>query len=68
MMYGRGKKVLIVDGDMEAPDLTWLGRKDNHYAISYLDVLAIIGAKGNQKDIIEDIEKGRYEISVIIGE
>ncbi len=55
--YGRGKKVLIVDGDMEAPGLTWLGRKDNHYAISYLDVLATIGAKGNQKDIIEDISQ-----------
>lgn len=56
-LYGREKKVLIVDGDMEAPGLTWLGRKDNNYAISYLDVLAVIGAKGNQKDIIEDISQ-----------
>lgn len=56
-IYGRGKKVLIVDGDMEAPGLTWLGKMDNHYAISYLDILAIIGAKGNQKDIIEDISQ-----------
>lgn len=56
-IYGRGKKVLIVDGDMEAPGLTWLGRKGNNYAISYLDILAIIGAKGDRKDIIEDISQ-----------
>ncbi|MCM1539857.1 MAG: hypothetical protein NC121_01200 [Blautia sp.] len=56
-LYGSGKKVLIVDGDTEAPGLTWLGRKNNHYTISYLDVLAIIGAKGNKKDIVEDISR-----------
>lgn len=54
-LYGKKKKVLIVDGDMEAPGLTWLGAEHNHYAISYLDVLGIIGAKGNQSDIIEEI-------------
>lgn len=56
-LYGSEKKVLIVDGDMEAPGLTWLGRKNNHYAISYLDVLAIIGAKGNKKDIVEEVSR-----------
>lgn len=56
-LYGSEKKVLIVDGDTEAPGLTWLGRENNHYTISYLDILSIIGAKGNQKDIVEEISR-----------
>lgn len=47
-LYGGRKKVLVVDGDLEAPGLTWLGMEQNHYTFSYLDVLGIIGAKGNQ--------------------
>lgn len=44
---GGEKKVLIVDGDMEAPGLTWLAEQQNgRYDISYIDVLNIINAKG----------------------
>lgn len=45
--YGTTKKVLIVDGDMEAPGLTWLGREQyGDYEFSYIDLLNIISAKG----------------------
>lgn len=54
--FGADKKVLIVDSDIEAPGLTWLGKEQNgNYNISYLDVLSIIGAKGNDDEIIENI-------------
>ena len=50
------KKVLIVDGDIEAPGLTWLGQEQNgSVSISYLDILSIIGAKGDDDEVIENI-------------
>lgn len=50
------RKVLIVDCDIEAPGLTWLGQEQNGSAsISYLDVLSIIGAKGENDRILENI-------------
>jgi len=55
-IYGSSKKVLIVDGDMEAPGLTWLGEQQNgSYDISYIDILNIIGAKGVDDKIFEEI-------------
>ncbi len=54
--YGSGKKVLIVDGDMEAPGLTWLGQVQNgNYDISYIDILNIISAKGIEERIFDEI-------------
>lgn len=50
------KKVLIVDSDIEAPGLTWLGQEQNgSVSISYLDILSIIGAKGEDDEVIENI-------------
>ncbi len=50
------KKVLIVDSDIEAPGLTWLGQEQNgSIPVSYLDVLSIIGAKGEDDQIIENL-------------
>ncbi len=60
------KKVLIVDSDIEAPGLTWLGQEQNGSAsISYLDVLSIIGAKGEDDQIIENIshEVEKYQLT-----
>lgn len=54
--YGSAKKVLIVDGDMEAPGLTWLGEEQNgKYPISYIDFLNIINSKGIDDKIFEQI-------------
>ena len=55
-VYGSDKKVLIIDGDMEAPGLTWLGQQQNgSYDISYIDLLNIIGAKGADEKIFSQI-------------
>lgn len=52
--YGTDKKVLIVDGDIEAPGLTWLGREQyGDYEFSYIDLLNIISAKGIDDNIYE---------------
>lgn len=41
--YGGGKKVLIVDSDLEAPGLTWmLKQQQGSSAISYLDILSLM--------------------------
>ncbi|HBA49670.1 MAG TPA: hypothetical protein DCZ91_18105 [Lachnospiraceae bacterium] len=54
--YQDRKRVLIVDSDIEAPGLTWLGQAQNgSVPISYLDILSIIGAKGEDDYIIENI-------------
>ena len=54
--YQDRKRVLIVDSDIEAPGLTWLGQAQNgSVPISYLDILSIIGAKGEDDCIIENI-------------
>lgn len=54
--YGTQKKVLIVDGDVEAPGLTWLGQEQyGSYEFSYIDLLNIISAKGIDDDIYEEI-------------
>ncbi|MCM1373704.1 MAG: hypothetical protein NC245_01270 [Muribaculum sp.] len=54
--FQNSKKVLIVDSDIEAPGLTWLGQEQNGSAsVSYLDLLSIIGAKGEDDQIIENI-------------
>lgn len=56
--FGTEKKVLIIDSDVEAPGLTWLGREQNgSYPISYMDILAIIGAKGDDDEIIENVSR-----------
>lgn len=50
------KKVLIVDSDIEAPGLTWLGKEQNRtVSVSYLDILSVIGAKGEDDQIIENL-------------
>ena len=55
-IYGGGKKVLIVDSDIEAPGLTWLGEQQNgSYNISYIDLLNIISAKGTDEKIFEEL-------------
>lgn len=54
--YGTQKKVLIVDGDIEAPGLTWLGREQyGNYEFSYIDLLNVISAKGIDDSIYENI-------------
>lgn len=54
--FGTSKKVLIVDGDIEAPGLTWLGEEQNgEYQFSYIDLLNTISAKGIDDDIYEKI-------------
>lgn len=54
--YGLNKKVLIVDGDIEAPGLTWLGKEQNgNYQFSYIDLLNIISSKGIDEDIYTNI-------------
>ncbi len=54
--YGTKKKVLIVDGDMEAPGLTWLGQEQyGNYDLSYIDLLNIISAKGIDDTIYEEL-------------
>ncbi len=54
--YGTQKKVLIVDGDMEAPGLTWLGQEQyGNYEFSYIDLLNVISAKGIDDDIYKRI-------------
>lgn len=54
--YGLNKKVLIVDGDIEAPGLTWLGKEQNgNYQFSYIDLLNIISSKGIDEDIYNNI-------------
>lgn len=56
--YGTSKKVLIVDGDIEAPGLTWLGREQyGDYDISYIDLLNIISAKGIDESIYKEISQ-----------
>ena len=55
--YGIEKKVLIVDGDIEAPGLTWLGKQENgDYAFSYIDLLNIISSKGIDKEVYNSIK------------
>lgn len=52
--YGTQKRVLIIDGDMEAPGLTWLGQEQyGSYELSYIDLLNIISAKGIDDTIYE---------------
>lgn len=62
--YGTKKRVLIVDGDMEAPGLTWLGRDQyGDYEFSYIDLLNVISAKGINDAIYErlcNILEGSY--------
>lgn len=54
--YGSTRKVLIVDGDIEAPGLTWLGEEQNgNYPISYIDFLNIINSNGIDDKIFEQI-------------
>lgn len=54
--YGGEKRVLVIDGDIEAPGLTWLGiEQGNSSQISYIDILTIIAAKGNKDEIIKRI-------------
>lgn len=54
--YGTRKKVLIIDGDMEAPGLTWLGQEQyGNYELSYIDLLNIISAKGIDNSIYEKL-------------
>ena len=55
-IYGSGIKLLIVDGDMEAPGLTWLGMEQNeNYSISYIDFLNIISVKGLDENVFQGI-------------
>lgn len=54
--YGTKKKVLIVDGDIEAPGLTWLGQEQyGNYEFSYIDLLDVISAKGIDEAIYENV-------------
>lgn len=54
--YGTQKKVLIVDGDIEAPGLTWLGQEQyGSYEFSYIDLLNVISAKGIDEGIYNNI-------------
>lgn len=56
--FGDKKKVLIIDSDLEAPGLTWLGKQqENKFSISYIDILSIIAAKGDSDEIIEKLAK-----------
>lgn len=54
--YGLNKKVLIVDGDIEAPGLTWLGKKQNgEYRFSFIDLLNVINSKGIDEEVYSNI-------------
>lgn len=43
-LSGKGRRVLLVDADLEAPGLTWLARNDElgEAAISFVDFLALV--------------------------
>ena len=49
-------KLLIVDGDIEAPGLTWL-TDDGTERFSYLDLLDTVQDCSNINDMVNDIEK-----------
>ena len=56
--YGIHKKVLIVDGDIEAPGLTWLGQEQNGmYEFSFIDLLNVINSKGIDDNVYENISE-----------
>lgn len=57
--YGTSKRLLIIDCDIEAPGLTWLGKAQNgNYEFSYIDLLSVINAgKGMDEEIIDNISR-----------
>lgn len=63
--FGGEKKVLIVDGDLEAPGLTWMAEEQsNNCDISYLDLLALLHSNGWSEDLLEKVSH-RIEKSVL---
>lgn len=54
--FGGEKKVLIVDGDLEAPGLTWMAQEQSNGGdISYLDLLALLHSNGWREDLVEKV-------------
>lgn len=57
-------KLLIVDGDLEAPGLTWLAAEQNICDFSFLDALSIIHGEENWREAMPFIAK-RLNTSII---
>lgn len=53
----QGKKLLIVDSDIEAPGLTWLTNTADEETFSYLDLLEVIQGESNVDKIVDAVEK-----------
>ena len=54
--FGGEKKVLIVDGDLEAPGLTWMAQEQSSGGdISYLDLLALLHSNGWSEELLEKV-------------
>ena len=57
-IYGRQKKVLVIDADLEAPGLTWmLGRGKSNEKISYFDVLELLHFNNVTDGFVQNVAK-----------
>ncbi|WP_435923506.1 KGGVGR-motif variant AAA ATPase [Paenibacillus sp. DYY-L-2] len=63
---GNPFKVLIVDGDIEAPGMTWLAEKEGFKSdISFIDMLSIIHETKNWKEVAIPFITKKIEESVL---
>lgn len=64
-LYQGEKKVLVIDGDVEAPGLTWMVQEQNNGSvISYLDILSLIHNHSDRDELLEKIKRAA-ELSVM---
>lgn len=57
-IYGRQKKVLVIDADLEAPGLTWmLGQGKSNEKISYFDVLELLHFNNVTDGFVQNVAK-----------
>lgn len=49
------KKVLVIDGDLEAPGLTWMLEERGQTAVSYADILSVMNFDEDTESIVKNL-------------
>ncbi len=47
------KKILVIDGDLEAPGLTWMLEERGQSSISYIDILSVMNFDNDTEDMVK---------------
>ena len=49
------KKILVIDGDLEAPGLTWMLEERGQNAVSYSDILSVMNFDEDTENIVKNL-------------